>query len=413
MILHTDALVIGAGPSGSATAILLARAGWKVVLVEQDAYPRRKVCGECITAGALALLDELGIGTGVQAHAGPELRRIGWMSEAVTLIADAPVCKEGPYRYGRALRRDFLDRLLAEQAFTEGVFVMQPARVLAVSGAPGSFRCRIAAARLPEQQSVLARVVIDAHGSWQRGPRESHGEQASARTPRRSSDLFAFKAVFEHTRLDPGILPVIAVAGGYGGMVIADHGQATVACCLRRDSLAACRSASQRASAGEAVEEFLRHRCLGVRRALDGAVRLGPWLTVGPLQPGMHHHEDDGLFRVGNAAGETHPLIGEGIAMALQSAALLVEVIADQSPATITIRLHSQLQRRYAAAWRRAFLRRLQVGSVYAQIAMRPGPASAACAMLARWPSLLTRAAKLAGKAREFNPGSLPRGSST
>jgi len=40
-----DAVVIGAGPAGSATAILLARLGWSVALVERQRFPRRKVCG--------------------------------------------------------------------------------------------------------------------------------------------------------------------------------------------------------------------------------------------------------------------------------------------------------------------------------------------------------------------------------
>src|SRR5262245_40997908 len=124
-----DALVIGAGPAGAATAIFLARAGWQVVLVERDAYPRRKVCGECITASSLGLLDELGVGAGVRAHAGPELRYIGWMSESATLVADFPACTRGPYRYGRALSRRYLDTMLVEQAREQGVVVLQPATV--------------------------------------------------------------------------------------------------------------------------------------------------------------------------------------------------------------------------------------------------------------------------------------------
>ena len=66
MTRDADALIIGAGPAGAATAILLAQAGWQVILVEQHAYPRQKVCGECLTAGGLALLDELGVGAQVR-----------------------------------------------------------------------------------------------------------------------------------------------------------------------------------------------------------------------------------------------------------------------------------------------------------------------------------------------------------
>jgi 2-polyprenyl-6-methoxyphenol hydroxylase-like FAD-dependent oxidoreductase len=78
MTADADALVIGAGPAGAAAAIFLAQAGWHVVLVEQSVYPRQKVCGECLTAGGLAVLDELGVGAQVREHAGPELRDIGW-----------------------------------------------------------------------------------------------------------------------------------------------------------------------------------------------------------------------------------------------------------------------------------------------------------------------------------------------
>ena len=79
MTSEVDALVIGAGPAGASTAILLAQAGWRVVLVERQVYPRQKVCGECLTAGSLALLDKLGVGCAVRNKAGPELKRVGWM----------------------------------------------------------------------------------------------------------------------------------------------------------------------------------------------------------------------------------------------------------------------------------------------------------------------------------------------
>lgn len=395
-----DALVIGAGPAGSATAILLARAGWNVILAEQDVYPRRKVCGECVGAAGLALLDELGVGAAVRAHAGVELRHIGFMSGAGTLIADFPACSEGPYRYGRALRREHLDQMLVDRAAALGVSVMQPVRVRAVHAEPGAFRCELASGTADaDRTSVRASLVIDAHGSWQRAPAMSR-DPPSPRRPHRASDLFAFKAVFRHTRLRPGLLPVMALPGGYGGMVIADQHLATVACCLRRDTLAACRAAQPRAAAGEAVEAWLRCHCPGVRESLEGAQRLGSWLTVGPLDPGRRRPRGT-LLRVGNAAGESHPLIGEGIGMALRSAVLLVSELADTSPTAIEAH---EVQRRYSARWDEEFSRRMRMAAMYAQVAMRPGFTRPSRALIRRWPMLLTQAARLADKTRIHPP---------
>jgi menaquinone-9 beta-reductase len=398
MSCDADALVIGAGPAGSATAILLALAGWRVTLVEQHAYPRRKVCGECLAPASLVLLDELGVGAAVRAHAGPELRQLGWMSDAPTVVTDFPPCEEGPCRYGRALAREHLDALLVDRAIALGVRVLQPARVQAVDGKAGAFRCGIAAAPRVGDATLTTAIVVDAHGSWQHGPRFGDARQRRPRDPRRASDLFAFKAVFEGTALRPGLLPVMALAGGYGGMVVAGQGQATIACCLRRDALAALRADHRGLPAGEAVEAFLRSRCLGVREALRGARRTGPWLTVGPLQPGLHHPAADGVFRVGNAAGESHPLIGEGIAMALQSAALLAHELGHRSPGALTAHDARVIRRRYAARWRREFRQRLRVAALYSHVAMRPGLARPVRRLLARWPTLLASAARLAGK---------------
>jgi 2-polyprenyl-6-methoxyphenol hydroxylase-like FAD-dependent oxidoreductase len=211
--------------------------------------------------------------------------------------------------------------------------------------------------------------------------------------------LFAFKANFRNTTLAPGFLPVLALRGSYGGMVVGDDGRTTLACCIRRDALTACRAQAPGAPAGLAVEGFLRRSCAGVRDVLKNAARDGVWLSVGPLRPGIRVDAFQGAFRVGNAAGESHPLIGEGISMALQSSALLAATLIRQPAAAITGRCAVELHRAYAAAWRRTFARRLRLAAIYAHIAMRPALAEPARALLRRWPALLCSGARLAGKA--------------
>ena len=65
-----DAVIVGAGPAGSAAARLLAEAGWSVALVEKSEFPRPKVCGEFISATSMAVLEACGVAVPFIAAAG-------------------------------------------------------------------------------------------------------------------------------------------------------------------------------------------------------------------------------------------------------------------------------------------------------------------------------------------------------
>jgi 2-polyprenyl-6-methoxyphenol hydroxylase-like FAD-dependent oxidoreductase len=409
-----DAIVIGAGPAGSTAAILLARGGWSVALVEKQRFPRRKVCGECIAAGNLPLLDALGVGAAVAAAAGPPLTRVALMRGERSAVADLPAAVRPPVqaaarsampssphsatptaaRFGRALGRETLDTLLLEQARSAGALVLQPWSVQGIEGGAGHWHCRMRALDSGATLSLHAPVAIAAHGSWQAlSPAFTRERRARA-----GSDLFAFKANFRDARLDEGMLPVLSFDGGYGGMVVADAGLTTVACCVRRDRLEACRSLSPGQGAGEVLEALLRHDIGGVRAALKSARREGPWLGAGPIDPGIRLCPDDDLYRIGNAAGEAHPIIGEGISMALQSAWLLcAELLAAPDPSAPC---QQRIARRYAAQWRGHFAGRLRLAAAFAHLAMRPTLAGPLMALTCTWPGLLTTGAHWGGKAR-------------
>src|SRR6188472_3955002 len=83
-----DVIVVGGGPSGATSAQALARAGFSVAVVEKASFPRRKVCGEFISATTWPLLRRIGVGERLLARAGPAIRRVGF--HAGEAIVTAP-----------------------------------------------------------------------------------------------------------------------------------------------------------------------------------------------------------------------------------------------------------------------------------------------------------------------------------
>lgn len=151
---HHEVMVLGAGPSGTATAIRLARLGIDVALVEQSEFPRAHV-GICIGDQTLALLEFLGLGN--------EFRAAGFWKRALTAVSwggtDTRFVEQRGYHVDRAL----LDRLLLGKARDEGVTVYQPARTerppLAIEG---GWRCDFSVAG--SLRRVTCGFLVDAAG---------------------------------------------------------------------------------------------------------------------------------------------------------------------------------------------------------------------------------------------------------
>jgi flavin-dependent dehydrogenase len=168
-------------------------------------------------------------------------------------------------------------------------------------------------------------------------------------------------------------------------MVACEDGLLSLSCCIRRDVLANIRQPGERA--GAAVLRHLRASMRGAEAALQDAVLHDAVLAAGPIRPGIRPRFQDGVFFTGNLAGEAHPVIAEGISMAIQASQLLARLLLAQGRSAGPA---------YAAGWLRRFGPRLAAASLFAHTAI--GARAPATALVKAVPSLLTWGASLSGK---------------
>src|SRR6185503_14952150 len=110
-----DVVIVGAGPAGATAAIVLARAGARVRILDRSAFPRDKLCGDTVNPGTMAELERLG--------AAPAVHARGLRVDGMTVTGEHGVAIEGRYPRGlcgRALLRRDLDWILLQHAIDAG-----------------------------------------------------------------------------------------------------------------------------------------------------------------------------------------------------------------------------------------------------------------------------------------------------
>src|SRR6185369_11914955 len=110
-----EVLIAGAGPAGAIAALVLARAGVRVLIVDRAKFPRDKICGDTLNPGAMRILERYGL----RARVDPR----GFPIHGMLLTGPTGVQVRGLYGSGiigrSIIRRDF-DQMLIDAAVAAG-----------------------------------------------------------------------------------------------------------------------------------------------------------------------------------------------------------------------------------------------------------------------------------------------------
>jgi 2-polyprenyl-6-methoxyphenol hydroxylase-like FAD-dependent oxidoreductase len=114
-----DAIIVGARCAGSPLAMLLARAGRKVLLLDKAAFPSDTISTHYIHNSGTARLQKWGLLDRVLATGAPPVRRLRY-DLGGCVLEGAPPATDG-VQVGMAPRRVVLDQILLEEALAAGV----------------------------------------------------------------------------------------------------------------------------------------------------------------------------------------------------------------------------------------------------------------------------------------------------
>lgn len=311
-----DVLVVGAGPAGSATATLLARRGWRVLLVDRAGFPRHKPCSEYLSPEAVRLLDHLGVVDDLEAQGAVPVAGttvVGPRGQQLTgLFREAEPAPPRPG--GLGVSRAILDARLVRAAREADAEVRERTRVedlLVERGAVAGARLRGADGRALD---VRARLVVGADGLR---------SVVARRLGAIRHEPLQRLALVAHLR---GVRGVGATAemhvgpSGYAGINRMGQDRYNVALVLPRGAAKGAR--------GRVTEFFFSS--LEAFPGLRGRVRqdhlVRDVLTTGPFACRASRVTAGGALLVGDAADFFDPFTGQGITAALRGAELAASV---------------------------------------------------------------------------------------
>lgn len=309
-----DVVVVGARPAGAGTALLLARRGHRVVVLDRTARGTDTLSTHALMRAGVDQLDRWGVLAPIIATGVPSLHKVTFVyGDRPPLVLDLADPLYAP-------RRTVLDAHLAAAAEAAGADVRHGVHVTGLVRHPSG---RVVGVEVRDRDgtvdTVLARLVIGADGR-----RSMVADQVSAPTTHRGTAAAAF--VYAHVAgLEDRGLEWLYGIGVSAGIIPTNDGQSCV-------------------FVGLPSARFERERHAGLGHLFDrvleavspeAAARVAAGERTGPLRgfPGvagwLRHPYGPGWALVGDAGSYKDPASAHGITSALRDAELLARAVDD------------------------------------------------------------------------------------
>jgi flavin-dependent dehydrogenase len=295
--------IIGGGPAGSTAAFLLARGGCTVTLVEQHRFPRDKVCGECLSATGIDVLNRIGLAPELLAHS-----PVRFTHTAIHPAGGRSVHLPLP-RPMWGISRSTFDLFLFDAARQAGAKILQPARCERIDpGSSPTVRLRM----------LESNKLVSIESDWVLLADGKPGLMGA--TPPHALD-FGIKAHFEHVDGPRNAIELFGCDDLYGGVAAIEDGRWNAAF-----SVSARRLRMHRGNVAELFARIVQENPV-LRRRLGSARRIGTWrVSPVPCYP-VQARWPAGVIPIGNSAAAIEPIGGEGMGLALRSAELASRTI--------------------------------------------------------------------------------------
>jgi len=349
-----DAVIVGAGPAGSAAAAVLATGGFDVLVLEKDRFPRRKVCGEFLSGSARETLVRLDALAAVAAEA----ESIERASIHLTRGRAVRFALPGP-AFG--LSRARLDEILAGAAAARGAEVAFGVRVVAVEETSGAMRVR-AVGPAGREETIVARTVVGAWGRW-----NALDRTLDRRFLRQGGRFFGWSGDYDAPASAlRGDARLYLFPGGYCGLSRVEHGAVHLAGVIAERALRRLPPgwAPVVAHARRSNPDLDRDMALLSPREGDGG-----FLGTGPVFFTRKPAAEGALLMTGDAAGVIDPFLGEGLAVALASGVLAGETLARGLASELGL---AEAPSRYARDWAARFAGRARRGAAGRTLMLHP-----------------------------------------